>query len=360
MGTKGASYDALGMAIGLSHYAKVLCVVSTNNDILDLWENESSTNTNFSLLKIKVANTILSGVFGLLNIQRFIRIKKRIDTFSPNFVYSFMGHPWERAFVPYLKCKNVLCSIHDAEPDHGDKDWRRPFMNLFNYNPKWYVAYSQNTKDGLINRGYNKDNIIVTHLACSMMSVKQAPLRVNLQRNNKFLFWGRIEPYKGLSILLEAAEQVFKNNHQAKLVIAGRGNMNGYLDKLNGLGQNVEIHNDWIPNEKIGEYFDIVDFVVLPYTAASQSGVITLAYSFGKPVIVSDSGALPEQVKCGVSGIVVPTGNVTKLANAISFLLNNDEILSKMKQGAFDYSKELTFDVSAKKILDFLSEKNIF
>ena len=356
MGTKGVSYDALGMAIGLSHFAQVQCVISTNIDNLGLWEKEALVNSNFSLLKVNVANTVSAGIMGLFNIPRFMGIKKAIDSFSPDFVYSFMGHPWERMFVPYLKCKNVLTSIHDAVADHGDKDWRRKFMNLFNYRPRWYVTYSQNTKNGLAERGFDKDGIVVTHLACNLV-LEDMPKESDVHHYNRFLFWGRIEPYKGLSVLLDAVGDVVKDHPQAKLIIAGRGSMDEYQEKLKGLVQNVEVHNDWIPNESIKDYFNQVDFVVAPYTAASQSGVITLAYSFGKPVVASDSGALPEQVVDGKTGIVVPAGDAAKLADAISYLLDNDAELSSMKKNAFDYSKELTWDAAAKIIIEFLVEK---
>jgi glycosyltransferase involved in cell wall biosynthesis len=357
MGTKGVSYDAFGMAVGMSHYAEVLCVVSEKNDIIDLWEKEASLNENFSILKIKVANTVTSGLLGILNVPLFLRIKKYIDKFSPDFVYSFMGHPWERMFVPYLKCKNVLSSIHDAEQDHGDKDWRRPFMNFFNYNPKWYVAYSQNTKKELVTKGYEDCRIIVSYLACN---VNVAVNECNLNNHNRFLFWGRIEPYKGLDILLDSVEGVFRKYPKLKLVIAGRGDLSAYQDKLKLLKQNVEIYNSWISNEQMVEIFDSVDFVVAPYKAASQSGVITVAYSFGKPVIASNSGALPEQVLDGVTGLIVPTGDVTKFTDNIISLYDDNELLKRMKQGAVDYSKKLTWDGAAKIILTSLEKLGAF
>lgn len=356
LGSKGVTYDALGMAIGLSHYSEVLCVISSHVDNLKLWEKEAKANNRFSLLKVNVGNTIFSGISGLFNVVRFMRIKKAIDSFSPVFVYSFMGHPWEKMFVPFLKCKNVLTSIHDAVADHGDKDWRRKFMNLFNYIPRWYVTYSQNTKNGLVERGFDKERIVVTHLACNLV-LEDMPKEADVHHYNRFLFWGRIEPYKGLSVLLDAVADVIKKHPQSKLIIAGRGSMEEYQTKLKKLVQNVEVHNDWIPNESIKDYFNQVDIVVAPYTAASQSGVITLAYSFGKPVVASDSGALPEQVANGKTGLVVPAGDSSKLADAISYLLDNDKELSVMKKNAFEYSKELTWNAAAKMIIDFLTEK---
>lgn len=356
LGSKGATYDALGMAVGLSHYSDVLCIISRHVDNLKLWEREAKENPKFRLLEVNVGNTIISGITGLFNIARFIKIINEIDSFSPDFVYSFMGHPWEKMFVPYLNCKNTFQSRHDAEADHGDKDWRRAFFNLFNYKSKYIVTYSQCSKNGLVKQGYDADKIAVTHLACNLFS-NQENKQLDLIRHNKFLFWGRIEPYKGMGVLLQSVKSVFDECPTAKLIIAGRGDLTQYEDFLVRYKDNIEVHNEWIPNEKIGDFFNSVDFVVVPYIAASQSGVVTLAYSYGKPVIASDSGALPEQVANGKTGLVVPAGDSSKLADAISYLLDNDKELSVMKKNAFEYSKELTWNAAAKMIIDFLTEK---
>ena len=359
MGSRGVSDDALGMATGLLHNnAEVLCVISDKVDNLDLWERESELNDKFSLLKVAVPNSVKTGILGLFNLPLFYKLKKKVDTFSPDFVYSFMGHPFERMFVPYLKCKNVLTSIHDSEADHGQKDLLRPFLNFFNYKPRWYVTYSHFSKKGLVVRGFKEDSIIVTHLACNI-KVARERTEANLQKSGKYMFWGRIEPYKGIDVLLDAVEKVIAGHKESKLIIAGRGSLEQYQEQLAKLKDNVEVYNSWIPNEKVDSFFDKVDFVVAPYTAASQSGVVTLAFSYGKPVIASNSGALPEQVEDGVTGLIVPVGDAAQLAVSISELLNDDMRLSEMKKNAFNVSNTMTWDSAAKKIIDFLKNEGV-
>ncbi len=357
MGSRGASDDALGMATGLLHNnAEVLCVISEKVDNLGLWEHESEINDNFSILKVNVPNTIKAGIFGLLNLPLFYKLRKIIDTFSPDFVYSYMGHPFERMFVPYLKCKNVLTSIHDSEADHGNRYLLRPFLNFFDYKPRWYVTYSHFSKKGLVERGFKEESIIVTHLACNMKAAKERK-DSNLAISGKYLFWGRIEPYKGIGVLLDAVEKVIDGHKESKLIIAGRGSLEQYKEHLAKLKDNVEVYNSWIPNEKVDSFFDEADFVVAPYTAASQSGVVTLAFSYGKPVIASNSGALPEQVEDGVTGLIVPADDSSQLAAAISDLLNDKKRLLEMKKGVLSYVKTLTWKNSAAILLDQIEKK---
>ncbi len=63
--------------------------------------------------------------------------------------------------------------------------------------------------------------------------------------------------------------------------------------------------------------------VALPYTEASQSGVVSTAYGFGKPVVVTDVGSIPEIVDDGVTGLIVPPRDPAALAEAIIRLLKD-------------------------------------
>ena len=70
--------------------------------------------------------------------------------------------------------------------------------------------------------------------------------------------------------------------------------------------------------------------MALPYLDATQSALIASAYYFGKPVIVSDAGALAEYVQEGATGWIVPAGNVEALANALSTALSDPDLARRL------------------------------
>ena len=72
-----------------------------------------------------------------------------------------------------------------------------------------------------------------------------------------------------------------------------------------------------MPNELTGNYFDRADVVVLPYTSATNSGIIQIAFGFNKPVIVTNVGGLPEAVTDNKTGFVVEPENAKSIANAV-------------------------------------------
>jgi D-inositol-3-phosphate glycosyltransferase len=121
------------------------------------------------------------------------------------------------------------------------------------------------------------------------------------------LFFGYVRHYKGVDTLLHALAQV-PAELQVSLLIAGEfyEPEQQYQDLIRTLGltNRVQIHNRYISEPEWSDLFAASDALVLPYRTASQSMSITLAYEFGKPVIVSRVGGLADAVEDGRTGLV--------------------------------------------------------
>ena len=91
----------------------------------------------------------------------------------------------------------------------------------------------------------------------------------------------------------------------------------------------------------------------MPYISASQSGIIHLAYAFGKPVIATNVGALPEIVNNGRTGLLVEPRNESALADAIIRLLSDKNLLDSMCENVTSYCENnLSWDSIAKKTIN--------
>jgi len=134
------------------------------------------------------------------------------------------------------------------------------------------------------------------------------------------LFFGFIRPYKGLNYLLEALPEVLKKFNVTLLVVGefwkGR---NDYLNQIRDLKLDgrVKIFDEYVPNERIGDYFCAADVVMLPYVSATGSGIAQIAFGFNRPAIATDAGCLPEVIEDGKTGFVVSAKNPIALSNAI-------------------------------------------
>lgn len=162
------------------------------------------------------------------------------------------------------------------------------------------------------------------------ISKQQAIKNLGLNPQDKhLLFFGFIRKYKGLDIILNAMadERVKKMN--IKLIIAGEFYDNkleydNMIDNL-GISENIIMRNDFIPNEKVRDYFCASDMITQTYRTATQSGVTQIAYSFDCPMLVTNVGGLAEIVPHNKVGYVT-SHNPAEIADCIvDFYEDNKE-----------------------------------
>jgi glycosyltransferase involved in cell wall biosynthesis len=147
---------------------------------------------------------------------------------------------------------------------------------------------------------------------------------------NRVLFFGRIWKYKGLDHLIRAQPRITAAVPDAKIVIAGEGDDFEPYRRLMDRPDRFIVHNRYISGPERDELFRQASVVVLPYIEATQSGVVPLAYAFGKPVVASNTGALSEAVDDGITGRLVPPANHSALATAVIELLRNPALRRAM------------------------------
>lgn len=116
------------------------------------------------------------------------------------------------------------------------------------------------------------------------------------------LFFGRIDKYKGIERLLRVYSK--RSEELPCLVIAGSGRLSSEEERLLGECDNVRLINRFIGDAEMNWLFINSKVIVLPYIEASQSGVLPMAYHFGKPVVVSDLPGLVEFVDERKTGFV--------------------------------------------------------
>jgi len=161
------------------------------------------------------------------------------------------------------------------------------------------------------------------------------------------LFFGFIRAYKGLDILLEAFADARVAALPVKLIIAGEfyeaAEPYEEIIRRHGLADRLVLATDFIPNEKVADYFCAADMVVQPYKNATQSGVSQIAYHFERPMLVTDVGGLAELIPAGEVGYVVPP-TAAAIADAIvDFYTQNRE--SRFAEGVRAQKKQFSWPI---------------
>ena len=179
---------------------------------------------------------------------------------------------------------------------------------------------------------------------------------LNIHAENLILYFGYIRPYKGLQNLISAFAELIKERDDTKLLIVGECYEDPEIYKKQILElkivDKVHFKNEFISNEQVEPYFKAADFICLPYNSASQSGIIMIAYGFGKPVVVTDVGGLPELVVEGKTGFIAERNNQKSLLLAIRKMLADkapkryaNEIKNLNKNLGYESIKEIVNDM---------------
>jgi glycosyltransferase involved in cell wall biosynthesis len=144
---------------------------------------------------------------------------------------------------------------------------------------------------------------------------------------NRLLFFGYVRRYKGLPTLIEAMPSLPSH---VQLVVAGEiyhRDADHYrrLAARSKVGERVVFLDRFLASSEVACLFSAADVVVLPYWEASQSAVAPLAMALGRAVVASAVGGIPDVVRHGETGILVPPRDSRALAAAIMRALESWE-----------------------------------
>jgi glycosyltransferase involved in cell wall biosynthesis len=269
----------------------------------------------------------------LMKLPHFFRTVRRT---RPDVIHLNNCHAWYLFSLPWLRQRYpVVATLHDISPHPGrDDTWRkRKEIDLLARRSHHIFVHGEALRAQLLARYPFRAAEEVTAIPLGDLTLLARYQTEALEEAHTVLFFGRIRAYKGLEYLIEAAQRVVRQIPDARFVIAGAGSLAPYRRSLAG-ETCFEVHNRYIPDEEVGTLFQRASLVVLPYVEASQSAVIPIAYAFGKPVVTTRVGCLPDIVDEGRTGLLVPPRDGNSLAEALITLLSDAGLRRAMGRSA--------------------------
>ena len=265
-------------------------------------------------------------------------IVRAIRTWQPDVIHLQQGHLWFNLVgLPLLRGRPLVTTIHDVISHLGDRYSERVPQWVWNIafrQASHLIVHGQKLKQDVAAR-HRIDPGCIHVIPHGEFAICTQWAQPDQAEQDNVLFFGRIWPYKGLQYLLQAEPLITAQVPTARIVIAGEGeNIENYRHMIVNQDR-VVIDNRFIPMHEIAGFFQRAAVVALPYVEASQSGVIPLAYAFGKPVVATTVGSIPEVVDHGQTGYLVPPRDAAKLAEAIVSLLKDPALRNEMGQQGF-------------------------
>jgi glycosyltransferase involved in cell wall biosynthesis len=310
-----------------------------------------------------VEKTHAERILDTVNPISYCSSAKKIRAFEPDLLImkywmSFFG-PSLGTVAGKLKKKAVkVISILDNVIPHESRFFDKAFTRYFLQRNSGFVVMSNTVKEDLLILQPEAKYVFHSHPLYdhfgSGISKEEARKKLSIPTGKKnILFFGFIRAYKGLDMLIEAMDILGDDYY---LIIAGEvyGQDQKYLDLIekHQLRNKVQAHLRYIEDHEVPLFFSAADVHVLPYTSATQSGILSIAYHFELPVIVTDTGSLREAVEPYNNGLIIEDISIQGIAAMIKkyFSENKEEYY---RQNIRDYKKQNSWASLAETIITF-------
>lgn len=317
---------------------------------------------NLEIILRKLFWTIRRSARAIRLITQWVRLTKYLIKMKPDIVqFGSTEFPFEVIFLRYLKRNGLILGqiCHEFEQRVGEDSLIRTLSNQFysdafqtfstiflhgEANRKRFLELFDIPPERLHLIPLGNEQIFQMPLETEKTS-ENLRMKYGLTPHDKvILFFGNITPSKGVPDLVKAFQQVHMQDKQVKLIIAGMPSkemdMRHVINLTFDLGVSdiVVFDTRYIPMNEVGPLMQLGTVVVYPYLNSTQSAALQTAYTFGKPVVTTNVGGLPEAVDDGKSGYLVPPNSPELLGNAILKIISNPLLAKEM--GA--YAKHLS------------------
>ena len=372
-GKGGLPHYTAELADSVSKHAEVTVIKPEITTADEIFSDKVELINAFKRMDLSYVDIYKKTVISFRNITGFLSYRniKVVDEIKPDIIHfpaDLLPHAQIFTYLHKLDRKYpTVLTFHDVlkrrlfMPPGRDISSNEPFLNVIAVNignllnllmPKIRInkaiVHTKRNKEALIEKGMNPEKIaIIPHGAYDFFRNYGCKAT---EEKNSILFFGNIVTSKALDILIDAMPLMIKEIPEIKLMIAGDGVIPKRSWKIiDKYKSNFEIHNYFIPNERVGEFFSRASLVVIPNREQEgHSGSLTVAYSFGKPVVTTNVGEFPILVRDAGCGLVVPPEDPKALAEAIIKLLKDEELRKEMGKNALKKAEELSWDNIAK------------
>jgi len=354
---------AFGMAMALA--SKGVCLDVIAGDDMD--RPELRVNPRLAFLNLRGDQRPGASVWKKVArvLIYYVRLARYVSIAKPRILHILWNNKFQifdrTALMLYYKVmrKKIALTAHNVNA--GTRDGNDSLSNRLSLKIQYRLAdrlfvHTEKMKTELLQEfGVSESAVTVVPFGINnsipdtSLTPAEARRRLGVGAGEKvLLFFGNIQPYKGLDYLVDAFERILTTQTGYRLIIAGEPGK-GSGDYIDGIRRAVGRHTtqpyviskfEYISDQETEVYFKAADVAVLPYVHVYQSGVLFLAYRFGVPVIATDVGSFREDIIDGKTGFVCKPCDAGDLAASIETYFNCDlfHSLDRHRQEIKDYA----------------------
>jgi glycosyltransferase involved in cell wall biosynthesis len=229
----------------------------------------------------------------------------------------------------------------------------RPIPRVFRNRPT--VAVSESTRQDLARRGMDPERIEVIPNGMDLSAL--GPAGGPRYEEPTVVYLGRLKRYKGVDLIMRAVARLRAEGVPVRFLVGGRGDHERALRALAEelrLGESVRFLG-FVTEEQKKEMFQRAWVHAL--TSPKEGwGIANLeAAACGTATVASDAPGLRDSVVHGVTGLLVPHGDVAALAGALGRILGDPELRDRLGRQARSFAERFSWDASAEAMEGFLA-----
>ncbi|CCN47623.1 hypothetical protein MADA3029_270059 [Vibrio nigripulchritudo MADA3029] len=353
----------LGRKGGLPLYSKgILDRINTRETIViqSIFRECGFLNSTTKVFKVPTYRNKVEFLFSFIPLSYLLIyiLYLRLST-NNRTVYFPYGHLWAPILIIFCRIlgMTVFYTVHDGVMHVGDKNIIESSIQKISivFSNK-VIVLSDFVKNQIIKHHKVSEDII--HQSSLGTLAQDSSIDYKKKKEslaNSFLFFGRISEYKGVELLIDAfctSDILSKKS----LTIAGKSSYHIDYSNIKSKMDNFEVIDEFVSEYRIKQLFESHDVLVLPYIDATQSGVITHAMKSNTLIVVTDVGALSEQLGDDSAFICKPTKS--SLAETLEQVISED-VLRREKFSSFVKSNKLAEEKNlkiCKDLYDYLSD----
>ncbi len=168
----------------------------------------------------------------------------------------------------------------------------------------------------------------------------------------------RLEPIKGMDLVVPAFAEVLKRFPEVRLLVVGDGSLRATMEQQAAeLGCADRI--TWVgrqPQEELNKWYGKMDIVLMPSRSEGFGLTAIEAMADGCVMVASNVGGLPEVVRDGVCGLLHCTEDVHDMADKICTLLDDAALYDRLRTQALCEVKKYSFERYSKLVCDLYSK----
>ena len=325
--TGGEKHYQLGLLSGL--IGREIKIDLIGNNEIEIYGKDLLNQPNITFYNLRGETNINASV--IRKIHRILRYYIKLIIYTIKTDSGLFHIQWENKFLFFDRTilllfyktlkKKIIITAHNIDINkRNDKKLLLGWISLWimYHLSNHIIVHTDLMKNELIKDfGLSQQKItVISHginnrIPIINMSSRQAKEKLELSENNKILlFFGAIEKYKGIDILLYSLKMLIEKDSSYMLLISGSPwNNTKYLTEINQLIKSLKLEKhiikryNFIPDDEIEKYFMAADCLILPYRQIYQSGVVFISFFFGLPIIASEVGSFKEVIDNKINGL---------------------------------------------------------